>query len=178
MPPLTASTQILWLENTIFSHINCYSFVEKLFSIYSHQWNKWAFMQISRFYSAWRWQLLCNAHERCVIYWQVLNFKQFVSRGLKLSIFRVQVFPLSSMNFWAKQIDLNHLEIVKSSVWVRGVYFSKNQYFFTNPKNGHARDSRDTLSLDSNISARTQKKAIFLYMVVIFLHRPFLCTFE
>ena len=37
--------------------------------------------------------------------------------------------------------------------WCRGVYFSKNQYFFTNPKNGPARDSRDTLSLDSNISA-------------------------
>ena len=54
----------------------------------------------------------------------------------------------------------------------RGVYFSKNQYFFTNPKNGPARDSRDTLSLDSNISARTQKKAIFLHMVVIFLHGP------
>ena len=54
----------------------------------------------------------------------------------------------------------------------RGEYFSKNQYFFTNPKNGPARDSRDTLSLDSNISARTQKKAIFLHMVVIFLHGP------
>ena len=118
LDPLTASTQILWLENTILSYITRYSFLEKSFSIYSPQWNKWAFMQISRFYSAWRWQLLCNAHERCVIYWQVLNFKQFVSRGLKLSIFRVQVFPLSSMNFWAKQIDLNHLERVESSVWV------------------------------------------------------------
>ena len=59
-----------------------------------------------------------------------------------------------------------------SSGPVRGVYFSKNQYLFTNPKNGPARESRDTLSLDSNISARTQKKAIFLHMVVIFLHGP------
>ena len=46
----------------------------------------------------------------------------------------------------------------------RGEYFSKNQYFFTTTKNGPARDSRDTLSLvslDSNISARTQKKGNF-----------------
>ena len=54
----------------------------------------------------------------------------------------------------------------------RGEYFSKNQYFFTSTKNGPARDSRDTLSLDSNISARTPKKAIFLHIVVIYLHGP------
>ena len=40
------------------------------------------------------------------------------------------------------------------------------------PKNGLARDSRDTLSLVSNISARTPKKAIFLHTVVIFLLGP------
>ena len=51
----------------------------------------------------------------------------------------------------------------------RGEYFSKNQYFFTNPQNSPARDSRDTLSLDSNISARTPKKAIFLHVIEIFL---------
>ena len=64
----------------------------------------------------------------------------------------------------------------------RGEYFSKNLYFCTNPKNGPARDSRDTLSLDSNISTRTPEKVIFLHMVVIFLHGPkqmrFFCTIE
>ena len=54
----------------------------------------------------------------------------------------------------------------------RGEYFSKNLYFCTNPKNGPAREPRGTLSLDSNISARTPKKAIFLHIVVIFLHGP------
>ena len=43
----------------------------------------------------------------------------------------------------------------------RGVYFSKNQYFFTNPKKGPARDSRDTFALDSDISARTLKRQFF-----------------
>ena len=42
--------------------------------------------------------------------------------------------------------------------WIRGEYFSKNQYFFTNAKNGPARDSRDTQKhTDLNITAREKK---------------------
>ena len=37
---------------------------------------------------------------------------------------------------------------------VRGVYFSKNLYFCTNPKNGPAQESRNALFPGSNISAR------------------------
>ena len=42
---------------------------------------------------------------------------------------------------------------------VRGEYFSKNLYFCTDPKNGLARDSRDTLSLAS------------ITIITIFLHK-------
>ena len=38
------------------------------------------------------------------------------------------------------------------------------------PKNGPARVPRKAWFLDSNISARSPKKAIFLHIVVIFLH--------
>ena len=48
----------------------------------------------------------------------------------------------------------------------------QNQYFFTDPKNGPARESRSPWFLASNISARSPKKAIFLHIVVIFLHGP------
>ena len=48
----------------------------------------------------------------------------------------------------------------------------KNQYFFTDPTNGRARDSRSPWFLCSNISAQSPKKAIFLHKVVIFLHGP------
>ena len=49
----------------------------------------------------------------------------------------------------------------------------KNQYFFTPPKMALHRNPGTPLSLDSNISARSPKKAIFLHIVttvVIFLH--------
>ena len=75
--------------------------------------------------------------------------------------------PFSNLLQNNSEVALNY-----DRLGTRGEFFSKNQYFFTNPKNGPARDSRDTLSLDSDISARTQKKAIFLHMVVIFLHGP------
>ena len=52
----------------------------------------------------------------------------------------------------------------------RGEYFSKIEYICTYPKNGPARESSLPWFLDSNISARTPKKAIFLHIVVIFLH--------
>ena len=42
--------------------------------------------------------------------------------------------------------------------------------FLHTPKNGPARESRDTLSLDSIISARSPKKAIFLHIIAIYLH--------
>ena len=48
----------------------------------------------------------------------------------------------------------------------------KNQYFFTDPKIGPARESRSPWLLASNISARSPKKAIFLHIVAIYLHRP------
>ena len=48
----------------------------------------------------------------------------------------------------------------------------KNQYFFTDPKNGPARESRSPWLLASNISARSPKKTIFLHILVIFLHGP------
>ena len=59
----------------------------------------------------------------------------------------------------------------------------RNQYFFTRPKSGPARDSRSPWLLASNISAQSPKKAVFLHIVVIFLHGPpkksfFLCTIE
>jgi len=38
------------------------------------------------------------------------------------------------------------------------------------PKNGPARVPREAWFLDSDISARSRKKAIFLHIVVIFLH--------
>ena len=49
----------------------------------------------------------------------------------------------------------------------------KNQYFFTYPKNGPARESRYPPGtwtwVDSNISARSPKKAFFLHKVAIYL---------
>ena len=60
----------------------------------------------------------------------------------------------------------------------RGVYFSKNQYLFTNPKNGPARESSPWIV----IFLHEPKKAIFLHIVEIFLHGPkkmrFLCIIE
>ena len=52
----------------------------------------------------------------------------------------------------------------------RGEYFSEKPIFLHTPKNGPARESRDTLSLDSIISARSPKKAIFLHIIAIYLH--------
>ena len=64
---------------------------------------------------------------------------------------------------------------VTKGVWYFGTEVNispKNQYFFTDPKNGPARESRSPWFLASNISARSPKKAIFLHIAVIFLHGP------
>ena len=58
----------------------------------------------------------------------------------------------------------------KPGVNTRGEYFSEKPIFLHTPKNGPARESRDTLSLDSIISARSPKKAIFLHIIAIYLH--------
>ena len=69
--------------------------------------------------------------------------------------------PRSYLMIMMMMVMMTMMTIMMRMIRRRGVYFSKNQYFFTNHKHGPARDSRDTLSLDSNISARTYKKCVF-----------------
>ena len=59
---------------------------------------------------------------------------------------------------------------ISGAIDIRGEYFSEKPIFLHTPKNGPARESRDTLSLDSIISARSPKKAIFLHIIAIYLH--------
>ena len=70
----------------------------------------------------------------------------------------------------AVTIRLIYLTRASSGTECRGEYFSGKPIFLHTPKNGPARESRDTLSLDSIISARSPKKAIFLHIIAIYLH--------
>ena len=63
---------------------------------------------------------------------------------------------------------LQHLVVGRSEVNIS----PKNQYFFTPPKMALHGNPGTPLSLDSIISARSPKKAIFLHIVAIYLHRP------
>ena len=62
-----------------------------------------------------------------------------------------------------------NLNFARIHQW-RGEYFFQKPIFLHMPKNGPARVPRKAWFLDSNISARSPKKAIFLHIVVIFLH--------
>merc|ERR1712222_277394 len=104
----------------------------------------------------WRYSILCSIPK------SFCGGKKFLCCNTKILLWRYRILCCLPKSFCRSTTTCQS----------RGVYFSKNQYLFTNPKNGPARESRDTLSLDSDISARTQKKAIFLQMVVIFLHGP------
>ena len=95
-----------------------------------------------------------------------------------MQLFRPRSQSLCQRNLGALASDDPRWE----GVWHRGEYLSKNEYICTYPKNGPTRESSTPWFLDTNISARTPKIAIFLHKVVIFLLGPkekrFLCTIE
>ena len=95
----------------------------------------------------------------------------------------VQGFTEKMAEAAAKELKICKKQVNYPPAGFRGEYFSKNEYICTYPKNGPARESSPPWYLDSNISVRTPKKAIFLHViVVIFQHETpksvFLCTIE